>query len=214
MRKNRKIIIIFLIILIALVLGILGQRKTKVDNSALGSSLDSVTGNIFGSSSSPFDNQIYSEISFISTLSSVKNLKVDTSLFSNNLFSRLKDNSVQIESVEPGRPNPFAPINSNKGQNASVPKVITTTPTLITDRSVVLNGQVNLSLNDKVSDIYFEYGPSESLGKTTTSVSQSLVGTFVKSVTGLYPRTAYFFKACAKINQIVICGDVVPFTTN
>jgi len=214
MRKNRKIIIIFLIILLALVLGILGQRKTKVDNASLGSSLDSVTGNIFGGGSSLLDNQIYSEISFISTLSSVKNLKVDTSLFSNTLFGRLKDNSVKIESVEPGRPNPFAPISSNKSQDVNVPKVITTTPTLITDRSVVLNGQVNLSLNDKVSDIYFEYGPSEALGKTTTSVSQSLVGTFVKSITGLYPRTAYFFKACARINQIVICGDVVPFTTN
>ena len=66
MRKNRKIIIIFLIILLALVLGILGQRKTKVDNASLGSSLDSVTGNIFGGGSSLLDNQIYSEISFTS----------------------------------------------------------------------------------------------------------------------------------------------------
>jgi hypothetical protein len=214
MKKSKKFIIIFIIVLIALVIGLLGQRKTKVENTAMGSSLESVAGNIFGGTTSNLKNQIYSEISFISTLSSVKNLKVDTSIFSNVLFSKLKDNSVKIESVEPGRPNPFAPINSNQSKDPTIPKVITTTPTLITDRSVVLNGQVNLSLTDKVTDIYFEYGPSENLGKVTPSVSQSLVGTFVKSVTGLFPRTAYFFKACARINQVVVCGEIVPFTTN
>jgi len=148
-------------------------------------------------------------------LSSIKSLKIDSSLFSDILFSRLKDNSVKIEPVVPGRPNPFAPISGKQDQLASSSKVTTTSPTQITNNSAVLNGQVNVGASDDISDIYFEYGPTEGLGKTTTSISQtSLVGTFVKGVTGLYPRTAYFFRACARINRVVSCGDIVSFTTN
>jgi hypothetical protein len=42
MKKSKKFIIIFIIVLIALVIGLLGQRKTKVENTAMGSSLESV----------------------------------------------------------------------------------------------------------------------------------------------------------------------------
>ncbi len=215
MKKTKKFLIIASIIGVSLFLGLYGQRNTKVSSLAMGSSLESTADILPGQTTSTSSNEIYSEISFISTLSSIKSLKVDSSLFSNILFSRLKDNSVKIEPVVPGRPNPFAPISGKQGQSASLSRVTTTSPTQITNNSAVLNGQVNVGENDDISDIYFEYGPTEGLGKTTTSINQtSLVGTFVKGVTGLYPRTAYFFKACARINRVVSCGDIVSFTTN
>lgn len=214
MKKTTKFLIIVSIIGVSLFLGLYGQKDRKVSSLAMGSALES-TADSTANKKSPVGNEIQAEISFISTLSSIKSLKIDSSLFSDILFSRLKDNSVKIEPVVPGRPNPFAPISGKQDQLASSSKVTTTSPTQITNNSAVLNGQVNVGVNDDISDIYFEYGPTEGLGKTTTSISQtSLVGTFVKGVTGLYPRTAYFFRACARINRVVSCGDIVSFTTN
>jgi hypothetical protein len=208
MKKTTKFLIIVSIIGVSLFLGLYGQKDRKVSSLAMGSALES-TADSTTTQKSSVGNEIQAEISFISTLSSIKSLKIDPSLFSDVLFSRLKDNSVKIEPVVPG------PINGKQSQSASSSKVTTTSPTQITNNSAVFNGQVNVGGNDDISDIYFEYGPTEGLGKTTTSISQtSLVGTFVKEVTGLYPRTAYFFRACARINRVVSCGDIVSFTTN
>ncbi len=217
MKKRKKYLIITSIIAVLLVFGLYSQKDTKVSHLAMGSSLESSTGpfggGLFGSSSSS-SNQIHSEISFISTLSSIKNLEIDVSMFSNPLFSQLEDNSVKIEPVKAGRDNPFAPIGHKQGSGDSAqPRIITSSAVSVTDSSATLNGQINTSHSDLVSNIHFEYGPTENMGKTTPDVSQSLVGTFVANVSGLHPRVTYFFKACAKINRIDVCGDVVSFTT-
>lgn len=56
---------------------------------------------------------INQDISFISTLASLNNIKIDTSVFSSPLFLNLVDNKVIINPIDPGRTNPFAPINKN-----------------------------------------------------------------------------------------------------
>ena len=182
--------------------------------TAYGSSLASSAGTEpLQSSTTAKDDKIGEDISFLTTLVSLKNIKIDTSLFSDKYFNKLQNNAVKIEKVTPGRNNPFAPINSNtiSINTATLSKVVTDPPTQITDKTTVLNGTINSS---GVTDIYFEYGTTPSLGTVTPNVKQSLVGTFIKNVVGLSPKTNYLYKACAKIGGAVLCGDVVSFTTN
>jgi len=159
-------------------------------------------------------DKISSDISFLTTLVSLKRITIDTSIFSDKSFNSLKNNAVKIDRIEPGRSNPFAPINASKIRNISLTaaKVVTDQPTQITSTSTILNGTVNATSG--VTDLYFEYGTTENLGTLTPIVQQSLVGTFIKNVSGLNPKTNYFFKACAKINSVATCGEVVSFTTN
>jgi len=181
---------------------------------AFGSSL--VSSNVLPVEPSLSENdQISSDISFLSAIVSLKRIKIDTTLFSSKSFNRLKDNSVKIEKVTAGRSNPFAPISTggtSSGVSSSTSKVVTDPPTQITDSTVVFNGTVNVTTG--VTDTYFEYGPTQELGTVTEKVKISLVGTFIKNILGLTSGTNYFYKACAKINNVASCGEVVSFTTN
>jgi hypothetical protein len=163
---------------------------------------------------SSLNSKISADISFLSTLASLKNIKIDLSFFENKLFTKLKSNSVSIGTAIPGRPNPFAPIDETSvARNVIKDLVITNQATQITDKTAVLNGTLG-SLSG-VTDTYFEYGETESLGNSTTMVKQqSLVGSFVKNILNLKSKTVYFYKACAKINGISVCGDIVSFATN
>ena len=179
---------------------------------AYGSSLTS--SNILDEALSSIGSQINSDISFLNTLVSLKEIKIDTVLFNNKNFNSLKNNTVKIEPVVAGRSNPFVSIIDQdiNNNNNSTADVITDQPTQITDKTVILNGTVSMTNN--VTDTYFEYGTTEVLGSITTIVKPSLVGSFIKNISGLTPKTNYFFKACAKINNIKSCGNLVSFTTN
>lgn len=74
--------------------------------------------------------KISSDIAFLSALTSLNRIKIDTSLFENKFFMELKDNSIKIEPVTPGRINPFAPIESN------VSNVTIVTDEIITNQSI------------------------------------------------------------------------------
>jgi len=180
---------------------------------AYGSDLSSSSGADSSVTTSFIGNDIESDISFLTTLVSLKSINIDITLFSNKSFNALVNNAVKIEPVIPGRQNPFAPIDSiNNGSVVPVSNIVTEQPTEITDKTATLNGTVNIASG--VTDTYFKYGTTENLGTVTTIVKQSLVGTFIKNVLGLTPKTTYFFKACAKVNNIELCGDIVSFTTN
>jgi hypothetical protein len=184
----------------------------KVANA---SSLSSSTGFISSALSSlSSSDKISSDIAFLTTLTSLKKITIDTSLFSDKSFISLRNNSVKIDPVIPGRSNPFSPIgvNNKTTSTVSTPKVITDQPTGLTDKSVVFNGTINVA-ND-TANTYFEYGTTKNLGTVTPIIQPSLVGTFIKNVLGLTPKTDYFYRACAKINNIANCGEVVLFTTN
>jgi hypothetical protein len=180
---------------------------------AFGSSLASSTG-VEVSPISTAGDKISSDISFLATLVSLKEIKIDTTLFTNDAFKVLVNNAVKIEPVAAGRINPFAPMNNNGITNnvINTPSVITDQPTQITDRTAILNGTINIV--NGATDTYFEYGPTTNLGTVTSTMKPSFVGTFIKNVLGLTPKTNYFFKACAKINNITLCGEVVSFMTN
>lgn len=178
---------------------------------AYGSSLSSIGLDINAFSSS-VSEKINSDISFLNTLVSLKKIKIDTALFNNKSFNSLQNNTVKIETVVPGRSNPFAPINSNTNSNLSVPDVVTNQPTQISDKTATLNGTVNVTSG--MNDTYFEYGDTENMGIVTTIIKPSLVGTFIKNISGLNSNTIYFFKACSKVNNTKTCGEIVSFKTN
>lgn len=186
-----------------------GVAYGNLSSSATASELEEGENGLASSTNS----KINSDISFLSTLVSLKNIRIDNSFFANNLFTKLKNNSVSIGTAIPGRPNPFAPID-----DATVAKSIVTTmvstgqATQITDKAAVLNGLLG-SLSG-VTATYFEYGETEVMGKTINADNQSLVGAFVKSVSDLNSKTVYFYKACARINGSAVCGDTVSFATN
>lgn len=187
------------------------SNDLKSDNLvpiALGSSLAS-TGVTSGGSS--LSGDINSDVSFLTTLVSLKTINIDTTLFSNKSFNSLVDNIVRIEPVTPGRANPFSPIDGSNSGATTASNIVTDQPTQITSTTATLNGTVNVT--NGVTDTYFKYGTTENLTTTTTKVEQSLVGTFIKSVSGLTPKTNYFFKACAKVNNTELCGEVVSFIT-
>lgn len=212
-RYNKFLVISTFVILLGMSYSYFSSnlKSNNLTPVANGSSLSSSTEGTADTSSS--NNEISSDISFLTTLVSLKKINIDTALFTNKSFTSLQNNEVKIEPIGAGRINPFAPINDNNINNISQNSgVITSQPTDITDKTVSLNGAINSS--NGVTDTYFQYGTTEALGVVTSSVKQSLVGTFIKNVSGLTPKTAYFYKACAKINSIALCGDMVSFNTN
>jgi hypothetical protein len=179
---------------------------------AFGSSLESSLPVVENKTSTDKSKKITQDTAFLKTLTSLNKITIDTLLFDNPSFKALKNNAVKIEKVEAGRINPFAPILVTPiTGDMRLSDITTNQPTEITDKTAVLNGTINTKTG--VTDIYFEYGSTEALGTKGAIVKQSLVGTFVENISKLSPKTTYFFKACAKINNVASCGDVVSFTT-
>lgn len=184
-------------------------QNEKIIPVVYGSSLVSST-TVDNSSST--SSKITSDFSFLSSLFSLKKMSIDTSFFSDKNFNSLKNNSVTLEKVVPGRNNPFAPIGNEGGVITNTSKITTNNATLITNNSVTLNGSVNVV--EGVGDVYFKYGLTNDLGTISPAVKQQMVGTFIKNILGLNSKTTYYYTACAKINNLESCGDVVSFITN
>jgi len=151
------------------------------------------------------------DTAFIYTLTSLNTLKVETAFFADPLFRKLRDNSVSLGEVgEVGRKNPFLPINGLPNTTQRSPVV--NDKEQVTDKTVVLNGAVDSTQG--VTSVYFEYGPTEALGKATAPLKLSLIGSFSATITGLTPKTTYFYRAVAKIDGVVNYGEIISFTTN
>jgi hypothetical protein len=173
------------------------------------SSLESAAASGYNSST---DAKIASDTAFLTSLTSLTRITIDTTLFNNISFKLLKDNNVKLEPVISGRPNPFVPVDSATLTASAVSSVITNDATQIAGTSAIFNGTVNSALG--ATNAYFEYGTTDKLGKATREATLSLVGTFVIPITGLAPRTTYFYRAAARVNKVVLYGDIVSFTTN
>lgn len=153
------------------------------------------------------------DVSFIDKLASLTQINIDTTLFTNTSFDSLKDNTVVLESVTSGRPNPFAPIETQSTNSAPVLPVVTNEPTQVTDKTAFLNGAIRNGLTG-ITSAYFEYGTTTDLGKITPTSELSLLGTFIKKIVNLTPKTSYYFRSVVKVNGVSIYGDIVSFTTN
>lgn len=205
---NKFLVLISIIILLsgAYLYFYEGSKSEAADtsSSSLSSSLDS-------SSTTSLDSQIANETAFLSSLSLIKKIKIDISIFTSKSFNLLKDNDVSLEEVTPGRPNPFAPVNSDSFSSANS-AVVTNEPSQVTTNGATLNGSMNGSI--KAQSVYFEYGLTTALGKVTSNAEQSLLGTFVTNISSLTPKTTYYFRAAARVLGPILYGEVVSFTTN
>lgn len=181
---------------------------------AFGSSLVSTTGEQPSQLPVSEDDRISADISFLTTLVALKNIKIDTDFFNNKSFQLLKNNTVKIDPVQAGRENPFGPIEApvNNSPTGNTSRVTTEPSSQITSNSAILNGVVNIASETALT--YFEYSTSPLLtNPTVAATKQSLIGTFIKNVSGLSPQTTYYYKACVKINNIAYCGENISFTT-
>ena len=159
------------------------------------------------------NDKINVDTSFLSTLVSLTKIKIDTSIFTDKSFQALNDNTVNLETIAPGRENPFSPIQTVVQVDvAPLSPVVTNEATQVTNKTAVLNGTIN-NLSG-ITSVYFEYGITEDLGKVTPAVKQSLVGTFITNVTGLTPATSYFYRAVAKVGTGPVYGEILAFNTN
>jgi len=209
---HNKFLIILSLILILSGIYLYFSNGTKSEAADSSSSLVSSNGQspVSGFSSNGETSSV--DLSFVNTLTSLTTITINTSLFSDQSFNSLKDNTVKLETnVITGRVNPFAPIDSSLSSVSIVP-ITTNTPTQITDKTTILNGSTSSSVG--VTGAYFEYGLTEALGINTPVVSQSLIGTFMQKIVNLKPKTTYFFRANAKINGVLQRGDILSFTTN
>lgn len=207
-KPYHKILIIFSLLVIIGGLYFYFSNNTTQEAS-LSSSLVSSSSN---SSSNSSKTKIVSDVAFISTLDSLKRINIDTTLFTNEAFKSLNDNTVKLEDVASGRVNPFAPIISQLTQNISTAsQVITNKPLEIKNKTAVLSGVVKSTTG--VTDAYFEYGLTNKLGQKISSGAVSLIGVFISNIINLKSGTNYFYKACAKINATPFCGNIVSFNT-
>ncbi len=150
------------------------------------------------------------DTAFIYTLTSLNTLKVDTSIFSDVLFRNLRDNSISLgEASSVGRENPFLPINGLPNAPKQAP--VMNGGEQIIDKTAVLNGAVESTLG--VTNVYFEYGTTEALGKVTPQAKLSLIGSFSSTITGLAPKTTYYYRSVARIDGVLNYGEITSFTT-
>ncbi|MEK7612212.1 MAG: hypothetical protein AAB407_02635 [Patescibacteria group bacterium] len=96
----------------------------------------------------------------------------------------------------------------------SLPTVITKPATNVSQTSATLNASVNPE--GKNTDVWFEWGTSQSLGNATNQQSAGSGSSFVnvsKSINNLSPNTTYYFRAVGASNVGASEGTILSFTT-
>ncbi|MFA7286004.1 MAG: hypothetical protein WC011_04160, partial [Candidatus Paceibacterota bacterium] len=94
------------------------------------------------------------------------------------------------------------------------PTAITTLATNIDQNSARLNGLGLISGNVSTNG-YFEYGETQSLGRTTVNnfIGNSSSSPFYSSLFGLSPNTTYYFRAVVTNQYGTSRGDILSFRT-
>lgn len=146
--------------------------------------------------------------SFIMDLATLTRIKVDSTIFKDQAFKLLVDNSIPLGEAPYGRINPFSPAD----KNAKISFILKSIPaTSVTSNSAILNGSFEGSAPN---NIYFEYGVSETLGNKTPKLAASSVGNFASMLSGLNSKTTYYYRSVASINGNIVYGELISFKTN
>lgn len=186
-------------------------KATAATSSGITSSLNDNSDPTFTSSDASINKKTLEDISFLKTLSSLNKIKIDTSLFEDRNFRLLVDNNIKLEKAPYGRANPFLPVDKIVSNDKPAFLLSTLPATGITKNSAQLNASIEGATSN---NIYFEYGPIETFGKTTQKVVPSLVGGLVSSVNQLSSKTKYFYRVVASVNGVITYGDSMSFVTN
>jgi len=201
MKKIFKNALIFVLILAAAVVGYLFLRKTPE------APLQTVAPTTTTPALAP-TTAIGQE--FLNMLLSLKNLKIDSSVFKDKVFLNLRDFSTPItrDPGQEGRPNPFLPFTSETG--GALVETIEATP--VTGSEATLNGLVDLSLAAAAKR--FKWGQTEDLENQTDLITETAsTGFFSKTLVDLVPGTTYFFRAEVVSGGQVVPGETLSFTT-
>ena len=99
--KKSNLTNIIIVIVVVLLIGAAGYYYINSDQSASQDLLVSTD----AASTATVDSNL------LAALQSLKQLKLDTAIFSDPIWLSLIDNSQTLPSQTPGRPNPFAPLD-------------------------------------------------------------------------------------------------------
>ena len=104
---------------------------------------------------------------------------------------------------------------SCSGQNQTSPTITTNTPTNVSSNSATFQGSVN-SNGGVMTNVWFEWGTSNSFGNTTPQVNVGTVNTTFYSVNNsLNQNTTYYYRAVGQNSgSSVVYGGTQSFTTN
>ena len=84
----------------------------------------------------------------------------------------------------------------------------------ITCNSVTLNGSVNINPSGTATEVWFEWGTTQSLGNSTTHQTMTTSGNFSQTLTTLSPNTTYYYRAVANnASSGTVQGSIISFTT-
>lgn len=217
MKTNiKKIIIVLVVIVLAFVAYqyFFAKETPAKPTTALSSSKTTSSANNTTSPSTAKAPAVKKDTDFLSTLLNISKIKVDGTIFSSPSFNSLQDNNVPIVNNQTvGRPNPFAPFEEASVEITNSVPVTTVEASLVTTNSATLSGAISSGV--KAQTRYFEWGTSElKLDKQIIVADQSMVGTFTKNLTGLAPKTTYYYRAVISIGTNKIPGEIMSFTTN
>jgi hypothetical protein len=125
----------------------------------------------------------------------------------------LRDNPVNLGTAVIGRVNPFAPIGSDAANpTQQTLQVETLAPDKVVSTSAEFGALISAALLSPTT-VVFEYGTSNALGQSTTSVNVTNNGTALFTATGLTAATTYYVEAVAVQGSSTTTGNIMSFTT-
>lgn len=206
MSKKIKTFAIVVLIIAALIGGVSLMGNKSPDSTSGLSSSNKAAG-------VPLSTTSTSSNEFSSSLSTIKGISIDTSIFTNPAYLALRDYPVALGTEVVGRSNPFAPIGSDAtAPVASGVQFETLQPAKITRTTAQFGAQAVLAATAQTS-VVFEYGTSDLFGSATPPIPVTKSGTVLYSATGLIPDTTYYVRAVLAQGSITTSGNTMTFTT-
>lgn len=214
MSKKIKTFVI-VVVIIAIIIGAfsyLSNSKPQPATTLLNSSVSPAAGML--------NNQVNvsSDSEFSSLLSTVNTIVIDTSIFESAAYKSLRDSPITLGSDIKGRPNPFAPVGSDRGTisgttETGTAQFETLQPIKVTATTAEFGAQAMLS-STVGAQVIFEYGENDLLSSATAPVDLASNGTVLVKATGLNPDTTYYVRAVLTQGSNVVSGDKMKFTTS
>lgn len=219
----KKLLIVIIIVIIGGILYVTLTKNTATTSGPLSSDSTATAPGVLPVG----DDQIGRD--FLTVLLSLKTIKLNDELFKKPAFQNLRDYTKELIETDPkGRPNPFAPIGNDVGSIAindptaganaggvidavqQPTSAVTTAPAeMVTRNGVRLGG--TLASGVVATTRWFEFGTSSTLGTKTPNIAPT--SSFTYTLTTLTANTTYYYRACAAVATVPVCGSIVSWKT-